>query len=265
MHLLHYSHWTEEQKDPAITSRDFLPGLSVPSCCVPNVKRVEKEAWVCRFCREGSRGRKQQDECLLPPIPHWHTCLNGKAAEELSGFKICTSTEFSSFGEAGKTKKNKKTPLSEQSNMENVQDYFNSVWKKAANLSFIFSSFNLFFLSNLGLELKLELKDQNLLLQRKLQRGSSTICNLESVENVIFKKYIFPSASLKIKQVWESTPNQFCSAWYSLYFSWFCYIWCAWKTIIIPGLRHLDFQRAASSQVWYTSALPWLKSLKFGS
>lgn len=100
--LLHYSHWKEEQKEPEIISRDFLPGLSGPSCFVPNVKRVEEEEWVCRFCREGSRGRKQQDEWLLPPILRLHTYLNGMAAEKLSGFKICTSTEFSSFAEAKK-------------------------------------------------------------------------------------------------------------------------------------------------------------------
>lgn len=100
--LLHYSHWKEEQKEPEIISRDFFPGLSGPSCFVPNVKRVEEEEWVCRFCREGSRGRKQQDECLLPPILRLHTYLNGMAAEKLSGFKICTSSEFSSFAEAKK-------------------------------------------------------------------------------------------------------------------------------------------------------------------
>lgn len=108
VHLLHYSHWKEGQKEPEIISGYFLPGLSGPSCFVPNVKRVEEEAWVCTFYMEGSRGRKQQDECLLSPIPHWHTYLNTMAVEKLCGFKIYTSTEFSSFTEAEKKKRKKK-------------------------------------------------------------------------------------------------------------------------------------------------------------
>lgn len=50
------------------------------------------------------RGMKQTDEFLPPPIPHSHTYANRVAVEDLSGLKICTNKEFSSFAEAGENK-----------------------------------------------------------------------------------------------------------------------------------------------------------------
>lgn len=165
--------WTEKKRGSKVTTRE-LPWVFPVLLWSRN--RVDGE---CRFGRKGKgRGMEQDKARPLPPTTGWTPMPAVWLWRSYLDLRSALTMNFLVL------LKQKQNPLSEWSDMENVQScfFFNSVWNKKANPSCKF--FFLFtFLFERSVNWNQKIKNIRIFNLEKLKRCNSVASYLESIKN----------------------------------------------------------------------------------